>query len=196
MEKLTGMKVPDIDSVMAGLKAQEELMKKGVEEHPMNAELQYIKGWAERLTHDEQHYTFLLDYLLILGNLQKDRLLFVEKFRDSGFINNVIRIVAKHMKGELPNREEIYSLNEMMHRLESRQVYDPDIVKFTQLIRTEIFDRLLQLRKKYPKSKALVALLAEIQKADHVRHLSRYIEEVKMFQDILYKVEHDDPSWT
>ncbi|MFQ5474663.1 MAG: hypothetical protein ACE5DM_02400, partial [Candidatus Nanoarchaeia archaeon] len=65
-----------------------------------------------------------------------------------------------------------------------------------QNIREEIFDHLLTLRKKYPGSKALRDLLVEIQKAQEVQHLAKYVDEIHYLEGILQKMKDDDDNWT
>jgi len=195
----TAIDKPDINVVVAaltGLEKQKDQLDKGMEEHPMNAEAEYIKGWSQRLKDDESHYVFMLDYLLVPGKLQQDRQLFVDKFHDAKFILTFIKIVAKHMKDELPDREEINTIAQLLHTLEKNDLVNDDLVEFLNNIRHKIFEHLLELRKKHKGSKALKELLSEIHKSREIEHVQKYVALVKYLETHLYGLMHDDAQWT
>ena len=201
LDGVTAMKRPDMDMIVRLLKEEsvyEQQIKRGESEGVGEKEITYVQGWIERLKGDETHHVFLLDHVLELKNLQNDKMIFVEKFHDALFINRLLSVVVRHMKGEIPNRDEMNSIRSWREWLDHPEaLYDPRIQEFVAKIRHEIFDHLIEMRKRHKGSKKeLNELMLAIQKADKLKHLLVYFDEIKWFEEKLYKMMHDDKAWT
>ena len=180
-----------VDFVSKRLEERGELkehLKTEFEHSPLKGEIDFLDGLKKQLIDAEHHFTFVFQHILDPDEFNKLKNEYHERFKNTKIIDSFTNLIAKAAKGDLPSEEELAYLNRLYGMAESGKLFDPEIQHFLQ----KMGELKAYILKTYPKSEAA----KELKRSKKIIHIQRYTDEVRMWEALLSKVEHDDPSWT